>query len=218
MRNFQAAIDMEFPRAGGNQANEVFSDVVRQAGAQALMFLDSIEPLCDILLTTGMSQAEAWKRVALYPKSLFDTVRMVRVTVPKGMKGGAMLWGSFQTTKLVAEFAKYHFTDHPRIASMLAITSMQKEGQILKKLVNDFNRLTGKVAEQDKRLVEAEKKKGKPRDVGPQAGELLTPGAYRRTGNRISGAGVLPWGNCPGRHSARGTIGKTYGGCVGQTG
>ena len=77
---------------------------------------------------------------------------MVRVTTPKGMVGGAMMWGAFQAIKLVDEFATCHFTDHPRISSLLAITLMQKEGQAIKELVVDINRETGKLSLVEKRL------------------------------------------------------------------
>lgn len=155
MKNFQNAIDMEYPRSGRGQVNEVFTEVVRLAGNQALMFMDSVEPLADILQTTGMSPQDAWDRAALYPKTLFDSIKAVRVTAPKGMSGGAMLWGSFQATKLVQEFAKHGFTDHPRISSLLAITlytSMQKEGVLIKKLEKDLNRETGKLAALEKKV------------------------------------------------------------------
>lgn len=154
IKNFQAAIDMEYPRSGRSQVNEVFTEVVRMAGAQALLFLDSVEPLATILETTGMSSQDAWNRTALYPKTLFDSIRRVRVTAPKGMAGGAMLWGTFQATRLVEEFAKHGFTDHPCILSLLAITSMQKEGVLIKKLEKDLNRETGKLSALEKKVNE----------------------------------------------------------------
>ena len=160
IKNFQAAIDMQYPRTGRAQVNEVFTEVVRQAGAQALMFLDSIEPLADMLETTGMSAQDAWNRAALYPKTLFDSIRAVRVTAPKGMPGGAMLWGSFQATKLVQEFARHGFTDHPRISTLLAITSMQKEGVAIKKLEKDLSRETGKVIALEKKVGGLERRLG----------------------------------------------------------
>lgn len=122
------------------------------------MFMDTIEPLADILQTTGMSPQDAWNRAALYPKILFDAVRMVRVNAPKGMSGGAMLWGTLRATKMVQEYATHGFTDHPRISSILAITSMQKEGVQLRKLEKDLNRETGKVAALEKKLTAMEKK------------------------------------------------------------
>ena len=63
-----------------------------------------------------------------------------------------MMWGAFQATKLVDEFATYHVTDHPRISSLLAITLMQKEGQAIKKLAVDINQETGKLLLVEKRL------------------------------------------------------------------
>ena len=160
IKNFQAAIDMEYPRLGRSQVNEVFTDVVRQAGAQAMMFLDSIEPLADMLETTGMSPQDAWNRAALYPKALFDSVRTVRVTAPKGMRGGAMLWGSLQATKLVQEYARQGFTDHPRISTLLAITSMQKEGVAIKKLEKELSREQGKTSAVEKKMGILERRLG----------------------------------------------------------
>ena len=63
--NFKNAIDFAYPQGSAHQVNEVVSDVVRKVGADATMFFDSIEPLADILESAGMTETEAWKRVAL---------------------------------------------------------------------------------------------------------------------------------------------------------
>ena len=70
-----------------------------------------------------------------------------------------MLWGSFQTTKLVSEFAKHHFIDHPKIASMLVITLMQKERQVVKQLEMDVKQQTGTIDGLEKRLKAVKNKK-----------------------------------------------------------
>ena len=126
--------------------------------------MDIIEPLEDILESTGMGEKEAWERTGFYTKSIFDAIWLVRVTAPKGMKGGALLWGSFQTTRRVEEFAMHHFTEHPKIASLLAITSMQKEGQLLVKLTEDLKREVGMQVSQDKRIVKLEGRGKKKED------------------------------------------------------
>ena len=63
-----------------------------------------------------------------------------------------------QTTVLVSVYALHNFIDHPKIASMLVLSSMQKEGLLLKKLQTDFDRLTRQGAAMDKRLKALERK------------------------------------------------------------
>jgi hypothetical protein len=157
MRNYQTAIDGTY--ASGSAPNKVFSEMAALAGSQALAFLDSIAPLADVLVTTGMSEKDAWARTALYPKAFFDAIRLVRVTTLKGLpnQGGALVWGSMQTTALVAIYALHNFIDHPKIASMLALSSMQKEGMMLKKLQTEFDRLSGQGAAMDKRITVLER-------------------------------------------------------------
>ena len=84
--------------------------VVQQAGNQAIQFLDSNKTLHlhALLVSTGMSKKEAWKRVALYPKTLFDSTKLVQGYV-LDLEGATMVWGSFQTTVLIAEYARHHF-------------------------------------------------------------------------------------------------------------
>ena len=107
-----------------------------------------------------MSETEAWERTALYPKALFDAIRLVRAnTVKLKDQGGAMLWGSMQTTVLVEEYAINNFIDHPKISSMLALSSMQKEGLLLKKLGIDLNRHVGAAVAVEKRLKAVENRK-----------------------------------------------------------
>ena len=143
VRNYKQSIDLWFPRSGSNWVNGVFYKKVDQAGVQATMFMDTMEPLAHILETTRMQGKEAWERVAFYPRCLFDAIRLVRVTAPNGMVGSAMLWGSFQTTRRVEEFATHHFTEHPKIASLLSTTLMKNEGQLLMKLTDEMKRNTG---------------------------------------------------------------------------
>ena len=158
MRNYQTAIDGRY--SAGSKPYKVFSEMAALAGSQALAFLDSVAPLADMLVTTGMSEKDAWERTALYPKALFDAIRLVRVTTLKGLtnQGGALVWGSMQTTALVAIYAMHNFIDHPKIASMLALSSMQKEGLTMKKLQVDFDRLSGQGAAMDKRIKALERK------------------------------------------------------------
>ena len=50
--------------------------------------MDSIVPLCELLETTGLTEEEAWDRTGLYVKSLFDSIRTVRLNPMGEEKGG----------------------------------------------------------------------------------------------------------------------------------
>ena len=63
------------------------------------------------------------------------------------------------TTVLVEEYAVSNFIDHPKISSMLALSSMQKEGLLLKKLTIDVNRQIGAATSLEKRLKAVENRK-----------------------------------------------------------
>ena len=122
--------------------------------------MDYIAPLADMLVTMGMSEKDVWERTVLYPKALFDAIHPVRVTTLKGLPNqeGALVWGSMQTTALVSIYALHNFIDHPKITLVVAMSLMQKEGLMLKKLQTDFDCLTGQGATMDKRLKVLERK------------------------------------------------------------
>ena len=60
---------------------------------------------------------------------------------------------------IVEEYAVSNFIDHPKIYSILALSSMQKEGLLLKKLALDLSRQAGTAAAVGKRLKVVENRK-----------------------------------------------------------
>ena len=60
---------------------------------------------------------------------------------------------------IVEEYAVSNFIDHPKISSMLALSSMQKEGLLLKKLALDLSRQSGTAVAVEKRLKVVENRK-----------------------------------------------------------
>ena len=88
-RQYKRAIDHQYPRGGLRSANTVFTEMLGHASQQALVFIDSILPLADMLGSCGLTEAEAWDRTVMYLKSIFDSVRQVRVaTVSIESNGG----------------------------------------------------------------------------------------------------------------------------------
>ncbi len=97
----QNFIDFSFPAAGHPIAHVVFTEQLLISRQQASGWIKALEPLYEILSAAGMSTDEAWERVLIFTKAIFDDVWMVRaITLDKGNTGG-MIWGSFRTAKLL---------------------------------------------------------------------------------------------------------------------
>ena len=97
---------------------------------QAIGWLDSLTPLYKTMLIGGLSPVESWNRVLVYTKSLFDDIKTVR-HVSSVSTASSMIWGSFLATDLLKEYVRLLFTRHPQVSSILALTSMQREGKTL---------------------------------------------------------------------------------------
>ena len=56
-----------------------------------------------------MSTDEAWERILIFTRAIFDDVRTVKaITLDKGNTGG-MIWGRFRTAKLLEEYQRLKF-------------------------------------------------------------------------------------------------------------
>ena len=156
--SYQRAIDVTFPGRGLGTAHAFFSELTREGNTQALGFLGSIVPLCELLQTTGLNEEEAWERTGLYVKSLFDSIRTVRLNPMGEEKGGAMLWGSLQTMRLVEEYVECGWSSHPKIAMLIAMSLMQKEGVAMGKLTVEVSRQGGQFTALEKKVKRLEAK------------------------------------------------------------
>jgi hypothetical protein len=104
LRLIQNAIDFVFPVATHSIPHGVFTEQLLPARSQALAWVDALEPLYKILSSVGMSSKEAWERVLIFTKAVYDDGRAVRgLTLDKKNTAG-MFWGSFRTTKLLEEY------------------------------------------------------------------------------------------------------------------
>jgi hypothetical protein len=77
-----------------------------------------------------MAEKEAWTRVLVVNIEFFKDIRSVR-SVTATPTAASMIYGSFRATDLVAEYDRHHYIQHPKIASTLALTSMEREGKAL---------------------------------------------------------------------------------------
>jgi hypothetical protein len=144
-RMIQNAIDFAFPVATHPIPHCIFTKQLLLARSQASGWLDALEPLYEILVSLGMSTKEAWEQVFIFTKAVFNDVRTVRALVlDKGNIAG-MIWGSFRTTKLLEEYQRLKFYQHPHVSNMLALTSMQREGKKVKKALATLGTLSKSV-------------------------------------------------------------------------
>lgn len=69
-------------------------------------------------------------------------MRMVRALTFDKSNIAGMIWGSFRTTKLLEEYQRLKFYQHPHISNMLALTAMHREGKKVKKALATLGTLS----------------------------------------------------------------------------
>jgi hypothetical protein len=74
----EAGIDYHFPASLHAKSNAVFCAQVRFALTQCTDFLDALTPLYKQIAGGGMSAKEAWNRVMIFAKQIFEDIRTVR--------------------------------------------------------------------------------------------------------------------------------------------
>ena len=102
LRMIQNAIDFSFPPASHPIAHVVFTEQLLISRQQTLGWIKALQPLYEILSAAGMASDEAWERVLIFTKAVFDDDRMVRALTHDRKNTGGMIWGRFCTTKLLA--------------------------------------------------------------------------------------------------------------------
>ena len=153
----QNAIDFAFPLATHPLAHGVFTEQLLLARAQASAWVDALEPLYEILCSVGMPTNEAWERVLIFTKAVYDDIRTVRaLTLDKNNTSG-MIWGSFRTTKLLEEYQQLKFYQHPHVSNMMALTSLQQEGKKVEKALSTLGTLSKSVEAHQSKLGQLEK-------------------------------------------------------------
>jgi hypothetical protein len=91
-----------------------------------------------------MSSDDAWERVLIFTKSVFDDVQTVQALMLDSKNTAGMIWGSFRTTKLLEleEYRWLKFFQHPHVLNMLALTSLQCKGKKVENTLSVLGTLT----------------------------------------------------------------------------
>ena len=68
-----------------------------------------------------------------------------------------MIWGSCRTTKLLEEYRRLKFYQHPHVSNMLALTSLQREGKKVENALSMLGTLTKDVKKVKSQCAQYEK-------------------------------------------------------------
>ncbi len=135
----------------------MFTEQLLLAKAQALAWADALEPLYEILSLAGMPTEEAWERVLIFNKAVYDDIRTVRALTLDKKNTARMIWGLFCTTKLLKEYQRHKFYQHPHISNMLALTLLQQEGKKVEKALSTLGMLSKSIEAHQLKLGQLEK-------------------------------------------------------------
>jgi hypothetical protein len=138
----QKVIDFAFPLMTHPLPGAVFTQQLLLARAQASAWLDALEPLYEIQSLAGMPTEESWECILIFTKAVFDNIRTVRALTLDKKNTAGMIWGLFCTTKLLEEYQRLKFYQHPHVSNMLALTSLQQEGKKVEKSLSTLGMLS----------------------------------------------------------------------------
>lgn len=160
----EAGIDYHFPASLHAKSNAVFRAQVRFALTQCTDFLDALTPLYKQIAGGGMSAKEAWNRVMIFAKQIFEDIRTVRAP-NVAASTGSRIWASFRTTEILKEYQRHNWVEHPKTSAILALTSMRKEGKAIEELSSKvqshgsaLNRQTGDIKKLQEDMKDLKKK------------------------------------------------------------
>ena len=143
--SLQNAIDFNFPIETHASAHAIFTEQLSLSYDQAVAWLESLTPLFKTMKTGGLADDEAWSRVLVYTKALMEDIKTVRsLSLEKDC--GSMIWGSFRTTELLNEYMRLRWIQHPQVSSILALTSLQREGKALHEAISALKEKESSIA------------------------------------------------------------------------
>jgi hypothetical protein len=151
-RTLQAGIDYYFPARSHPKANAIFTAQLRLASEQTRGLLDALTPLFNKICQEGaLPHKEAWHRVMLFVKQIFDKTYLIRKPNSESSTG-SMMWGSFKTTQMWKGYQQVNYIAHPEVAICLTFASMKKEGTAVAEITKQVASLDSTVGNHAKSL------------------------------------------------------------------
>eukprot|EP00956_Cyclotella_meneghiniana_P030544 scaffold77143_cov87-Cyclotella_meneghiniana.AAC.1 len=137
----QKAIDQEFPLGipgpnGGNnrKIHTILTDQNRRAYRQTVGFIECLLPFYRTLKGGTLSTEDSWDRVFVFVLEVLTSLQEQRVVSTDLSEEAAMIWGCFRATDMAEEYRQQKYVEHPKALSILALTSIEREGKTMAKL------------------------------------------------------------------------------------
>jgi len=132
----QKQVDADFPirqfsrtTADDRKIHTIISDHNRMGYRQTTAFIESILPIYKTFVQGGLSSTDSWERTRIYVVEFITSVQEARLISIEATSSAAMIWGSFKATDLAEDFKRQKFIEHPKVVSILALTSIEREGK-----------------------------------------------------------------------------------------
>lgn len=154
----QKAIDHTYPLStvglergrDDRKLHTILSDQNRRAYRQCIGFIESLLPFYRTLKGGSLSSEEAWDRVFVFVMEFLTSLREVRVISSDMSEEASMIWVCFKATDLAEEFRSQKFVEHPKALSILALTSIEREGKTMALLEQRISKQITEAGKSDK--------------------------------------------------------------------
>jgi len=156
-----AAVDKAFPLIGDShrpgtdtrKINMIIQEHNRLGYQQTIALIDSFLPMHKTFKNGGLSSKDAWERVHVFAREFLAMFQKERVASADLGRPSALIWGTLKATDLGEEFRKAKFIEHPKVLSILALTSLEREGKSIAQAMasiqsekDSIKALTGRIA------------------------------------------------------------------------
>lgn len=128
---FKSAYDINFQPDQFPSVHAVLTEQLLEATTQATGWLEEMQqPFFRALKAGGLSNKEAWEWVLVIKMEFFKDIQTVR-TGTALPDSSSMVMGALRATDLVKEYVRHRYIQHPKISSVLVLTSMEWEGKLV---------------------------------------------------------------------------------------
>jgi len=153
----QRAIDYDFPLKSKRIINAILSHQLRLAYQGTVGYLNCLLPFYKTCKRGGHNEQEGWDRARVMSQEFFDDVQSRRQVSSK-FTCSDLCWGAMVGTDRVEEYRRENYIEHPKITSILALTSMEKEGNAASEVLSALKSEKDKTVALTSRMTAAEKK------------------------------------------------------------
>lgn len=109
--------------------HSVFSDTLDRRSEQVKGWVKSIETFQYTLEEGGLGKDDAWECVCVYIERLLNNIHDAKSSTAEGNEVSSMIWGSMRCHRLVEEYSKYNWIEHPLVGGYVGPGHAGETGQ-----------------------------------------------------------------------------------------